>query len=148
MLYISFLGLHQIPVRNTVEPPPCWLLRRLDARFVEALTSRIAADPSGPGVPPLAVVCKDVDEKSKFREHLKDIYKYEVHGGTHSRAARLALLEEKPNDKNYGEMWADVYAGLTDAECLRLAARHNINGHFHHEMTHRDYVSKYYAPVN
>ena len=34
-----------------------------------------------------------------------------------------------------------IYCGLTDDECLRLAARHNINGHFIHAVTHCDYVS-------
>ena len=34
-----------------------------------------------------------------------------------------------------------MYVALSDAECLRLAARHNIIGHFHCEMSHRDYVS-------
>lgn len=34
-----------------------------------------------------------------------------------------------------------VYVGLTDEEALWLSSRHNANGHFHHNMTHRDYVS-------
>lgn len=34
-----------------------------------------------------------------------------------------------------------VYVGLTDEEALWLASRHNANGHFQHQMTHRDYVS-------
>lgn len=101
----------------------------------------MAADPLGPGVPPLAVVCTSVTDKHSFKEHLKDVYKYEVHGGTHSRAARLALLDEAPTNQSYARVEVDVFVGMTDAECLRLAARHNINGHFHHEMTHRDYVS-------
>ena len=137
---MHYTGLMSVPVRNTFEPPPCRLLRRIDLRFVELLTSKMAADPLGPGVPPLAVVCTSVNNKCNFKEHLKDIYKYEVHGGTHSRAARLALLDEVPTNESYAHVQVDVYVGLTDAECLRLAARHNINGHFHHEMTHRDYV--------
>ena len=35
---------------------------------------------------------------------------------------------------------AFVYCGLSDEECLRLSARHNINGHFNHKMQHKDYV--------
>ncbi len=133
----------KIPIRNTTDPPVSRLLRRVDPVFVEALTKKMVSDPVGPGIPPLAVVCTSVHEKEKFKEHLKDVYKYEVHGGTHSRAARLALLEESPKDDNYGHVLAEVFVGLTDSECLRLAARHNINGHFHHQMTHREYVSSY-----
>ena len=41
----------------------------------------------------------------------------------------------------FSECIAYVYCGLTDEEALRLASRHNINGHYTHEMTHKDYVS-------
>lgn len=36
---------------------------------------------------------------------------------------------------------ATIDCGLTDEEALRLATRHNTNGHFNHSMTHQDYVS-------
>ena len=68
-------------------------------------------------------------------------YQYEVHGGSHSYAARLKLLAVHPGDEHFLYTLSDVYVALSDAECLRLAARHNINGHFHCEMSHRDYVS-------
>ena len=42
----------------------------------------------------------------------------------------------------FSECLAFVYCGLTNEEALRLASRHNVNGHFNHEMTHKDYVSK------
>ena len=35
---------------------------------------------------------------------------------------------------------AMIYCGLTDEEALRVASRHNVNGHFNHLMTHHDYV--------
>ena len=38
----------------------------------------------------------------------------------------------------------NVYVGLDDEEALWLATRHNSNGHFHHAMTHREYVSNMY----
>ena len=36
-----------------------------------------------------------------------------------------------------------VYVGLSDEEALWLASRHNANGHFQHQMTHRDYIRQY-----
>ena len=30
-----------------------------------------------------------------------------------------------------------MYVGLTDEEALRLASRHNINGHYNHKMTQK-----------
>ena len=41
----------------------------------------------------------------------------------------------------FSEALGMVYCGLTDEEALRLAMRHNVNGHFTHGLTHRDYVS-------
>ena len=43
----------------------------------------------------------------------------------------------------YSSCLAFVYCGLDDQECLRLSARHNMNGHFNHKMRHRDYVSQH-----
>ncbi len=43
---------------------------------------------------------------------------------------------------------AEVYIGLTDDESLCLASRHNVNGHFVHKMTHRDYVSYFMRYTN
>ena len=56
-------------------------------------------------------------------------------------AARLKLLAIHPNDEQFLCALSDVFLALSDAECLRLAARHNIKGHFHCELSHRDYVS-------
>ena len=41
----------------------------------------------------------------------------------------------------FKKILAEVYVGLCDDEALRLASRHNLNGHFIHKMIHRDYVS-------
>ena len=70
-------------VKNCDEPPTFRLLRRVDPVFVEALKLRLKEDSSGIGIPPLVVVCKDVQCKSNFEERLKDVYRYEVHGGLH-----------------------------------------------------------------
>ena len=99
------------------------------------------ADPSAPGVPPPAVACKNVDKKESFKKQLQDAYQYEVQGGLHSVSAQQSILEE--NDafaKDFSKVYALVYINLTDEEALRVASRHNINGHFNHKMTHRDYV--------
>lgn len=45
-------------------------------------------------------------------------------------------------------VFSEVYVGLSDDESLRLASRHNTNGHFVHKMTHRDYVSVSYIAID
>ena len=101
----------------------------------------MAHDRSSPGVPPIAVLCKDTRNPAQFSKRLKDVYKYEVLGGQHTSQARAELHREQPDNPLYATILAEVYVGLTDDEALRLASRHNINGHFIHKMTHRDYVS-------
>ena len=109
--------------------------------IVDALASKIAEDPFGPGVPPKAVVYSSIKSNDKFKMDIALQYSYEVHGGSHSYAARLKLLAIYPDDEHLYAI-SDVYVALSDAKCLRLAARHNINGHFHCEMFHRDYVRR------
>ena len=131
----------KIDIRRLREPPPSRQLRKLDLTFVDALASKMTEDPFGPGVPPMAVVCTSVKSVEEFKMDFALHYAYEVHGGSHSYAARLKLLAIHPDDEQFLYALSDVYVALSDAECLRLAARHNINGHFHCEMSHRDYVS-------
>lgn len=128
---------------NLSEPAQSRLLRKVDSVFVEGLKMRLKEDPSGPGVPPLAIACKDVGKKEVFQHRHKDVYNYEVLGGLHGAKARQALLTEHPEETVYAHVYCMVYCGLTDEEALRLASRHNINGHYNHKMTHRDYVSSY-----
>ncbi len=78
-------------MKTCEEPPTTRLLRRVDPIFVQALKKRLKEDPSGIGIPPLAVVCKDVASKSVFEDRLKDVYHYEVHGGLHGIKARQEL---------------------------------------------------------
>lgn len=61
-------------------------------------------------------------------------------GGQHTAAAKAKLLKENPGNSLFNQVFAEVYMGLTDRECLRLASRHNTNGHFIHRMSHKDYV--------
>ncbi|KAL5488974.1 hypothetical protein EMCRGX_G018008 [Ephydatia muelleri] len=133
------IGLVKIDIRRLREPPPSRQLRKLDLTFVDALASKMTEDPFGPGVPPMAVVCTSVKSVEEFKIDFALHYAYEVHGGSHSYAARLKLLAIHPDDEQFLYALSDVYVALSDAECLRLAARHNINGHFHCEMSHRDY---------
>ena len=127
---------------NLNEPPPSRLLRKVDNVFVEGLKLRIQNDPAAPGAPPLAVLCKDVAKSDEFNERHKDVYQYEVLGGLHGARARQSLLTEHPGIDAYSRVLCIVYCGLTDEEALRLASRHNINGHYKHKMTHRHYVSQ------
>ena len=124
-------------MKNCDEPSKQRLLRRVDPVFVIALKKRLIEDPSGVGIPPLAVVCKDICTPDLFEERLKDVYCYEVQGGLHGVLARQELNAE---GYLFPTVPCHVYAGLTDEEALWLASRHNSNGHFHHHMTHRDYV--------
>lgn len=117
------------------------LIRSLDTQFLKLLKKKIAKDPSGPGVPPVAVLCTNVHEVAQYKEEYKHIYKYEVLGGQHTSVAKTELHQENPDNPHFGEVLAEIYVGLTDDEALRLASRHNTNGHFIHTMTHWDYVS-------
>ena len=128
-----------MPVTNLIQPQAnLRLIRKLDNTFVNNLKKRIPADPSGPGVPPVAVLCVGVDD---FSERYKDFYRYEVLGEQYTAAAKAKLLKENPGNSLFNQVFAEVYMGLTDRECLRLASRHNTNGHFIHRMSHKDYVS-------
>ena len=128
-----------MPVTNLIQPQAnLRLIRKLDNTFVNNLKKCILADPSGPGVPPVAVLCVGVDD---FSERYKDSYRYEVLGGQHTAAAKAELLKENPGNSLFNQVFAEVYMGLTDRECLWLASRHNTKGHFIHRMSHKEYVS-------
>ena len=130
-----------LPVTNLTEPDQeTRLLRTVEEQFLRSLVEKMEHDPSGPGVPPIAVLCNDVDETEGFSERLKDVYKYEVLGGQHTSIARAQLNKKYPENPLYCSILAEVYVGLSDDEILHLASRHNVNGHFVHKMTHRNYV--------
>jgi hypothetical protein len=88
--FFSPLGLLDVLVKNCAT---FRLLRRVDPVFT-ALKERLKDDSSGIGIPPLAVVCKDIQNKDDFEERLKDVYRYEVHGGLHGIKARQELNAE------------------------------------------------------
>lgn len=58
-------------------------------------------------------------------------------------SSKQSIFKIYTDQLHYKEALATVYCGLSDEECLRVASRHNINGHFHHEMTYSDYVSEH-----
>ena len=116
------------------------LLREADPTFVANLKAKMVRDPSAPGATPVAVLCRDVNSVSDFNAKYKNVYKYEVLGGLHTLMAKQQLSQEYPDNPYYSSVLADVYAGLTDEEALRLAQRHNLNSHFVHKVTHRDLV--------
>ena len=86
----------KIPVKNCKPPPDERLLRKIDDVFVTSLQEQLKRDPTGPGVPPLAVFCKDVAKCDDFIPHLSTQYTYEVIGGLHSVTARKQILKEHP----------------------------------------------------
>lgn len=133
------IGVFELPVTCLVQPEKQRLIRSLDEKFLANLKEQILNDPSGPGVPPVACNCLDVQQD--YSERLRDVYKYEVLGGHHTSTARAQLHEEQPDNPLFARVLCEVYVGLTDDEALRLSARHNKNGHYIHAMTHRDYVS-------
>ena len=67
--------------------------------------------------------------------------RYEVAGGLHGFTAKEELHSEIPLNPYYKKIEAEVYCQLSDEQALRLALRHNMNGHFIHRMTFRDIVS-------
>ena len=138
----SCIGLEELPVTSLSTPEAnTRLIRSLDNKFLKQLKKKIAKDPSGPGVPPVAVLCTSVNKMSEFNQRFKDVYKYEVLGGQHTSMARAELHRENPENHLFQSILAEIYVGLTDDEALRLASRHNVNGHFIHSMTHWDNVS-------
>ena len=54
-------------VTNHTEPDQeTRLLHTVDEQFLCSLVEKMEHDPSGPGVPPTAVLCNDVDETEGF----------------------------------------------------------------------------------
>ena len=72
-----------------------WIYAKLTTFLLKL---RLIEDPSGPGVPPLAVTCRDVTKKEAFQQRHKGVYQYEVLGWLHGAKARQALLSEHPEE--------------------------------------------------
>ena len=138
-------GTSELLVNNLTEPDKMKrCIRPVDQMFLQALVKKFEKDPSAPGVPPVAVLCTSVNKREEFSNKRKDAYRYEVLGGQHTALARREVCKKHPDDMLLQRILSEVYVGLRDDEALRLASRHNINGHFVHKMTHRDYVSRVY----
>ena len=75
------------------------------------------------------------------------IRRYEVAGGLHGFTAKAELNAEVPTNPYFKSLEAEVYCKLSDEQALRLALRHNMNGHFIHKMTFRDIVSHAYILI-
>lgn len=80
----------------------------MDVVFVDDLKKRLKVDPSSPGTPPLAVVCKAVSKTDLFNEHHKDVYEYKVLGGLHGARARRELREEQPEQSTYSKVFVFI----------------------------------------
>lgn len=57
MLYCSTI---LIQVSKLREPSKCRMIRSIDDNFLEVLKDKLEADPSAPGVPPIAVLCQGI----------------------------------------------------------------------------------------
>ena len=55
--------------------------------------------------------------------------------------AKRELSKENPHNPFFRHIEAEVYCDLTDEQAVRLARRHNVNGHFVHKVTFGDLVS-------
>ena len=106
------------------------MLPKVDPICVDSLKKWLQEDPSGPGVPPIAILCKNIGTKEAFKSQLKEIYRYEVLGGLHGVKARQSLLAEKLFSTELSTVHAHVR--LSDEDALRLATRHIKNGHYNH----------------
>ena len=84
----------KVQIKHCLTPPPQRLLRKVDDLFVASLKDQLKTDPTGPGVPPLALLCIEEKNKEKFRRDLAEQYTYEVIGGLHSVEARKRLLKD------------------------------------------------------
>ncbi len=133
-------GTTELLLSNLVEPHMSQCLRTIDEVFVDCLAKKLEEDPSAPGVPPVAVLCVSVVSVDDFSLKRKDAYKYELLGGQHTALARKSVSKKNPGNSHFQQVLSEVYVGLTDDEALRLASRHNSNGHFVDKMTHRDHV--------
>lgn len=111
---------------------------------------------------PLAVLCKDahIEETDNFNPAHKKVYKNKVLGSLHGTVAQQELLQDYPGkgtwnnivqylkiDTNliYSKHSSNTQAMNSTVPWQMMSAcdlaRHNINGHFNHAMTHCDYVS-------
>ena len=89
--------------------------------------------------------CWRVDDNLMLSNRLFFLFqRYEVAGGLHGFTAKAELHAEVPTNPYFRTIECQVYCKLSDEQALRLALRHNINGHFIHKMTFRDIVSKWY----
>jgi hypothetical protein len=84
----------KVQIKQCQTPPPQCLLRKVDDLFVASRKDQLKTDPTGPGVPPLALLCIEEKNKEKFRRDLAEQYTYEVIGGLHSVEARKRLLKD------------------------------------------------------
>ena len=68
----------KVSIEQCQIPPLQRLLQKVDEIFVESLKDQLKAEPTGPGVPPLALLCIDETSTERFREDLVQQYRYEV----------------------------------------------------------------------
>ena len=60
-MYFTYilLGVFELKITNILDPAKSRMIRGLDKTFLKWLEEKMEADPSSPGVPPVAVLCTD-----------------------------------------------------------------------------------------
>ena len=78
-----------------------------------------------------------MESKETFDPAKKDVYDYEVLGGTHLMLATKKLHTEHPENKHYQGTcrMARIYCGLTDEQAIYLGAMHQKSTSFCHDIT-------------
>ena len=54
-------GIFMVPTKNLIQPDRSRMIRSLDANFVQSLKKKMELNPSAPGVPPIVVMCVDLE---------------------------------------------------------------------------------------
>ena len=66
-----------VPTKNLIQPDRSRMIRSLDANFVQSLKKKMELDPSAPGVPPIAVMCVDLEVSIIIKyDNAEPIYMY------------------------------------------------------------------------
>ena len=111
----------------------------MNSAFVESLAQELQKEPGGShGC--LFVVAKDIATKEEFDIRKKDVYNYEVLGGTHLMLATKHLHSQEPENKYFSGRMARIYCGLTDDQAIYLGAMHQNTTSFCHDITYREEV--------
>ena len=129
-----------IPIKKLGLPVrPSRQFRRVNEAFVDSLKEELLQEPSGShGC--LFMFGKGIESKETFDPAKKDVYEYEVLGGTHLMLATKKLHSQFPENIYYQGRMARIYCGLTDDQAIYLSAMHQKFSSFCHDIACREEV--------